>query len=66
VESIYARVFSTSLAVSVSLRAFIPLLFYAMGNYILKLIVDRVVSLQARWSEHSEFEEVTLQDAGLY
>jgi hypothetical protein len=37
-----------------------------MGNYIPKLMVDRAVSPQARWSEHGEFEEVTPQDAGLH
>jgi hypothetical protein len=66
VERIHRRIFSTSLAVGVSPRAFIPPLFYAMGNYIPKLMVDRAVSPQARWSEHGEFEEVTPQDAGLH
>ena len=52
VESIHRRIFSTP-------RTFIPPLFYAMGNYIPKLMVDLAVSPQARWSEHGEFEEVT-------
>ncbi len=65
-ESIHRRIFSTSPAVGVSPRTFIPPLFYAMGNCIPKLIVDRVVSPQARWSEYGEFQEVTPQDAGLY
>lgn len=65
-ESIHRRIFSISLAVDMSPRTFIPSLFYAIGNYIPKLIVNRAVSPQARWSEHGEFEEVIPQDAGLY
>ncbi len=66
VESIHRRMFSTSPAVSVSPRTFIPPLFYAMGNHIPKLIFDRAITPQARWSEHGEFEEITPQDAGLH
>jgi hypothetical protein len=66
VESIHARIFSTSLAVDVSPRAFIPPLFYAMGNYIPKLMVDCAVSPQAQWSEEGDSEEVTSHDVGLY
>jgi hypothetical protein len=37
-----------------------------MGGHIPKIILDRALSPQARWSEHGEFNEVTPQDAGLH
>jgi len=66
VEDIHRRIFSTSPAGGVSPRTFIPPLFYAMGSHIPKIMLDRALSPQARWSEYGEFVEVTPQDAGLH
>lgn len=64
-KSIQRRI-SISSAGGVSPKTFIPPLFYAMGNCIPKLILDRAVSPQARWSKHGEFEKVTPRDASLH
>lgn len=56
----------TSLAGGVSSETFIPPLFYAMGDHIPKVILDRAISPQPRWSEHGEFCEVTPHGAGLH
>jgi hypothetical protein len=61
-ESIY----STSPTGGVSAETFLPPLFYAMGDYIPKVLLDRAISPQPRWSEHGEFCEVTPHDAGLH
>jgi hypothetical protein len=37
-----------------------------MGTHIPKIMLDRALSLQARWSEYGEFDNITLQEAGLY
>jgi len=56
----------TSPASGVSPETFIPPLFYAMGDHIPKVMLDRAISLQSRWSEHGEFCEVTPHGAGLH
>ncbi len=63
---IHRRIYSTSPASSVSPETFIPPLFYAMGDHIPKVMLDRAISPQPRWSEQGEFCEVTPQDAGLH
>lgn len=50
----------------VSPEAFIPPLFYAMGDHIPKVMLDRAISPQPRWSEQGEFCEVMPHDAGLH
>ncbi|KAH8674440.1 hypothetical protein BGZ60DRAFT_404034 [Tricladium varicosporioides] len=51
---------------SASPSASIPPLFYAMGSHIPEIVLDRALSPQARWNESGEFDEITIQDAGLH
>ncbi|KAG9240414.1 hypothetical protein BJ878DRAFT_483873 [Calycina marina] len=55
----------TIAACGASPETFIPTLFYAMGDHIPKVVLDRATSPQPRWSEHGEFCEVTPHGAGL-
>ena len=65
-ESIHRRIYSTSLTDGVSAETFLLPLFYAMGNHIPKVMLDRAISPQLRWSEHGEFCVVMPYNAGLY
>jgi hypothetical protein len=65
-ESNHRSIPSTSPAGGVSPETFILPLLYAMGDHIPKVILDRAMSPQPRWSEHGEFCEVTSHDAGLH
>ena len=44
----------------------IPPLFYTIGSHIPKVMIDRAMYPQARWSEHGELDKVTPYDAGLH